>query len=122
MRNPFDNISTIAARSDLTLEQGSHRYFSLCGMIEEIKKQISTDDLFDLRQESLIDDPVGSLRGLCHFLGEEPTNDYLTSCSRIVYKSPHKSRNDTLWSQELIANVESRIAEFALLKGYSFES
>lgn len=122
VRNPFDNISTIAARSDLTLEQSSHRYFSLCGMIKEIKKQISTLDLFDLRQESLIGDPVGSLKGLCHFLGEEPGDDYLTSCSRIVYKSPHKSRNDTSWDQELIAKVENRIGEFAFLKGYSFES
>lgn len=122
IRNPFDNISSIAARRNLTLEQSSQRYFSLCAMIEEIKKQISTDDLFDLRHESFIDDPVGALRGLCDFLGEAATDEYLAACDRIVYKSPHKSRNNFEWSQKLIADTENGIAEFAFLKGYSFEN
>jgi len=122
LRNPFDNISTIAARSNLTLEQSSHRYFSLCSLIEEIKRQISTDDLIDLTHESFIQDPVRGLKGLCDFLEEPVTEDYLIACGSIVYKSPHKSRNDFEWSQKLIAATENRIAEFAFLNGYSFEN
>jgi hypothetical protein len=122
LRNPFDNISTISLRNELTLDQSIDRYFSLCAMVDEIRKQIPADDLFELRHEALIDDPASLLTDLCQFLGEEATSGYLAACGRIVYKSPHKSRHKIAWSQNLISETNRRIAAYSFLNGYSFEN
>jgi hypothetical protein len=122
LRNPYDNISSMAARKNWSLEESTERYFSLCERIENIKKQIATSDLFELRHESFIDNPQGLLKELCNFLGVEATDDYLNDCARIVYKAPHKSRDSAGWDHKLIPIVEDRIAEFTFLKGYSFEN
>jgi hypothetical protein len=122
VRNPYDNISTIAARNNWSLEDGTERYFSLCEKIGNIKKQIATVDLFELQHESFIDNPQVLLKELCRFLGQDAPDDYLNDCASIVYKSPHRSRYDTQWDLALIGAVKDKIAEFPFLKGYSFES
>ena len=122
VRNPYDNIKTMAARKNLGLEDSTNQYFFLCETIAEIKKQIAPGDLFEMRHESFIDNPQVILRELCHFLGQDALDDYLKDCASIVYKSPHRSRHDTQWDHTLIDIVRERMDEFAFLKGYSFET
>jgi hypothetical protein len=122
VRNPYDNISTIASRKEWSLEEGTRRYFSLCEKIEDIKSQIETDDLFELRHESFIDRPQAILKELCRFLGQDAPDDYLNDCASIVYRSPHRSRREAQWGEALIDNVADRIVELTFLRGYSFES
>jgi hypothetical protein len=122
VRNPYDNISTMARRKGCGLEETVQHYFSLCGEIERIKRQIDARDLFELRHESFIDDPQLSLRELCRFLGQDAPDDYLGDCAKIVYRSSHSSRCDAPWDDRLIHFVKDRIAEFTFLEGYSFAS
>lgn len=124
VRNPFDNISTMAAKVEWlkeNLEDSIKYYFSLCKSVKEIKKQIKNDDFFELKHESFLEDPKAHLKELSHFVEMEAPEDYLNDCSGIVYKSPHKSRHRVEWSQELIDIVEKRIEEFPFLSGYSYK-
>ncbi len=125
IRNPFDNISTICRKADRHklnpgLKHSINYYFSLCKMVLDIKKQIKCSELFELRYELFIEDPKIYLKELCQFLGLDASDDYLNDCASIVFKSPHKSRCNIQWNQELIDNVKNRINEFPFLQGYSY--
>ncbi|MEQ9620037.1 MAG: sulfotransferase [Deltaproteobacteria bacterium] len=123
VRNPFDNISTISRKTKRlkSLADSIEYYFSLCETTMEIKKQLKEHELFELRHESFLENPKAHLKELCHFLGVGAPDDYLNDCSGIVYKSPHKSRHQVEWSQELIDIVEKRIDGFPFLSGYSYK-
>ncbi len=126
IRNPYDNISTICRKTKihgrhLDLMDSIGFYFSLCEKVQDIKQQIKCTDLFELRYESFIESPKKYLKELCHFLGADAPDDYLNDCAGIVFQSPHKSRYDTKWNQELIDLVKNRMKKFPFLEGYSFE-
>ncbi|MBM4053826.1 MAG: sulfotransferase [Planctomycetes bacterium] len=127
IRNPYDTISTIYKKAQIrnlnsNLKECIEYYFSLCEIVASIKKQVEKADIFELRHELLIDNPIDSLKTLCQFLGVEPYEDYLKDCAKIVYKTPHKSRFDIDWNSELIDMVQNSINEFSFLNGYSYES
>lgn len=125
VRNPYDNISTITKRrKDLKgeLNNGINHYFSLCEIIANFKKTLNSNQLFELKHESFIENPKTHLQELCNFLGVEADDDYLNDCASIVYKSPHKSRHDFPWNKELIEIVKNKIDEFPFLQGYSYEN
>lgn len=126
MRNPYDNISTIYRKAKVhnitpDLKESVEYYFSLCQTVMNIKRQIKSADIFELRHESFINNPKEHIKELCHFLGVEATDDYLSDCASIVYKSPHKSRYDIAWDIELINTVKERMEKFPFLNGYSYD-
>jgi hypothetical protein len=121
VRNPYDNITTMIARKKADLEYGINSYFTKCKTVAYLKKQISENDILDVRHESLIDDPKTVLSQLCDFLGVEANNNYLDDCASIVFKSPKKTRFNYPWSEESIEQVKNKIAEYELLQGYSYD-
>lgn len=125
VRNPFDNISTIALRtrkrqlaSDLA--KSAKFYFSLCETVQKLRNEMDPDNLIELRHEALIDSPKESLSNLCSRLGVETTSQYLDDCSGIFYSTPHRSRHDVQWSEELIDEVQERMRGIDFLEGYTF--
>lgn len=129
VRNPFDNITTMATMAQRKAKQNSldiwgtiDRYFSVCESVMKVTAMVDQVDLYDLRQEDFIQDPKGQLRNLCLWLGVEPSLDYLEACSSIVFESPQKSRYKIEWSEDLKQEVESRMRSFPFLEGYSFEN
>lgn len=121
IRNPYDTISTMSIRNGKGLEFSSKRFFMLCRAVEKVKERVDPSTVLDVRHESLIADPEGVLAGICHFLGLEPSDDYLKDCAGIIYKSPNRSRSKVEWSGGFIASVKERMAGFPHLAGYSFE-
>lgn len=121
VRNPYDNISTISIRDDISLNQAINKYFSLCATVAGVKAGISSEQWFDIRHETLIDAPEHRLKELCRFLGQGTTDDYLKDCASIVFKSPHKSRSDVRWQPELIRLVADSIEKYPFLHGYAYE-
>jgi hypothetical protein len=122
IRNPYDNISTMSLRkTKLKLAAAIEKYFGLCETIAHVKKQVSREDIFDLRHESFLDDPQFWLSRLCHFLGAEISEDYLEACAGIVNKSPHQSRHEIAWNHDLVDLVKKKMAQFSFLEGYSYE-
>jgi len=124
IRNPYDNITTMFRRGDgdpVDLRQTVDYYFCHCETIADLKKQINTADLLEIRHEDFIAEPTVWLKKLCEFLGVESPEDYVRDCASIVYESPHKSRHEVPWTPELIELVWDRMKRFPFLQGYSYE-
>jgi len=134
VRNPFDNITTMATRAvQRALERGgspgfgpdlSHaltRYRTLSDHVTTLKQELR-DDIFELRHEDFIVDPRGQLSRLCVFLGLDPDPAYLDACVATVWGSARATRRDVSWSPDLRASVDQLIAETPHLAGYRFDS
>lgn len=120
VRNPYDNISTMSKMQSISLANAIDQYFDRCRTVDAVRAKTEPGDWIDLRHESLIQDPIGSLGKLCTFLEVDVPEDYLRDCAAIVYKSPHLSRLDADWTEELIARVELKIMNYPFLHGYRF--
>jgi hypothetical protein len=71
--------------------------------------------------EDMIDNPTRELKRLCKFLDVSCSEDYLKDCSSIVFKSPSKTRNSIIWSEEAKNIINKLLREVPLLKRYSFD-
>lgn len=121
VRNPYDNISTMAVRYHLDLPAAADRYFGLCAKTADLRREVPAGDWLDLRHEELISDTAASLRRLCQFLGVEADERYVADCAAIVYDRPHQSRREAPWEPGLIADVGQRMAGHAFLDGYAWD-
>ncbi|VEP11940.1 conserved hypothetical protein [Hyella patelloides LEGE 07179] len=121
VRNPYDNITTMIARKKADLEYGINSYFTKCKTVAYLKTQIEPQDILDIRQESLIDDPKAILSQLCGFLDVEINQKYLDDCASIVFKSPKKTRFTYQWDERAIDLVKSQIDQYNFLQGYSYD-
>ncbi len=120
IRNPYDNISTISRRSGKSLALAAERYFERCETVDSIRHRFPPADIVHVRYESFMADPTGSLAQLCSFLGVDAGDDYLSHCAQIVFTTPHRSRSEAPWTDELIKDVGRQIERFEFLAGYTF--
>jgi hypothetical protein len=120
LRNPFDNISTMAARESITLSAAADIYFALHDTVIHTRTSTPPEEWIDLRHEDVIRDPRASVRRLVEFLGETADPAYLDACASIVFPSPHQSRRKADWTPEAIASVQERIDARPLLAGYTY--
>ena len=121
VRNPFDNIATMSVRNRVSLGAAADRYFDLCDGATAVRADCADEHWADVRHEALLEDPQGCLAGLCRFVGVPPDDDYLDACAGVLYKSPHRSRNDVDWPAELRSSVAERSAAYPFLSGYAFD-
>ena len=121
IRNPFDNISTIAQRDAITLQDATAYYFDLCQTVLDVRAKIAPENWFDVRHESLIRDAAAVVTDLCRFLEQSCEDDYLRDCAGIVYDSAHQSRREAPWTAPLITHVLTEISRYPHLYGYSFD-
>ncbi len=122
IRNPFDNITTMAIRTNLDLHANIERYFSLSAAVENVKKHVPADKVLDIRHEDVIDRAFEGAQTLCGFLDLETDDAFANDCASIVYKSPNKTRNKLAWSQDLIDDVQRRMEKYPWYDGYTFDS
>ena len=121
IRNPFDNISSMFNRGRESIERQIDRYFTKCESVVDVIQKVGSSAIFNIRLEELIIDPVVHLRDLCDYLEVETPEDYLNDCASIVMRSPHKSRFDFKWTDELINHVQERISQYHHLDGYTYD-
>lgn len=125
VRNPFDNIATMALRAanggPPDLRPAARDYFSLCETVARVKETTAEGEILEMRYERFIEDPAAMLAELAQRLGLDPSAEYLERCADVVWKSPHQSRYDVQWSPELRREVARRSAELPFLRGYWFE-
>lgn len=121
IRNPFDNISSMFHRGREPIEFQIDRYFTKCESVVNVVQRVGSSAIYNIRLEELIIDPVVYLRDLCHYLEVDAPEDYLDDCASIVMRSPHKSRFDFRWTDELINLVQERVSQFHYLDGYSYD-
>jgi hypothetical protein len=121
IRNPYDNISTVAKRREFELPDAIDRYFGRCDTVLAVMERTPAEDIFETRHEDFVADPKKRLADLCAFLGVGAPADYLDACAAIVSEQPHRSRQGTPWTGELVESVAERMKRYPFLSGYSFE-
>jgi hypothetical protein len=121
VRNPYDNITTMAKRRNVPLGESLENYFGLCRAVAAVKDQVPAETVIDVRHENLVRDPKGTVKDLCNFLGLVPSDEYIEACASIVFSSPHRSRLEGDWTPELRGRVEEGMASFPFLEGYSWD-
>jgi len=135
VRNPFDNIATLALRKvtrnnfsnsldipEAYLQEAINRYFSVCESVMKVKTMVDLANVLDLSHEEFVENPKTQLHQLCYWLGVETSTSYLDACASIVFDSPHKSRYKINWTSSFKEKVETKMCSFPFFKGYSFEN
>jgi sulfotransferase family protein len=122
IRNPYDNITTMAARSQVRLEDAIRNYFRMCRTIQWVKDQIPAGTVMDLQHEDLIRNPKTTIKKLCGFLGLSARDDYLERCASIVFGAPHRTRSEAPWTSELRSWVEREMSNYPFLGRYTWDS
>jgi len=121
VRNPYDNISTMALRRDSNLEGPINDYFNNdCQALAVVRPQINPEDLLTVRHEDLIFHPEDTLKRVIQFIGLEPIEDYINDCANIIYKSTSKTRHKIDWDAHSIELVKQNMDQFDFLAGYSY--
>jgi hypothetical protein len=120
IRNPFDCISTMAARARAALDDAVHEFFRLCEANQIARKFVPREAWEDVYLEELIQRPHPVVADLCRFLGQEAHNSYLSACSELVFSSPRRSRDSVAWPSGLVREIEDRLLGFPWLRGYRF--
>ena len=120
VRNPFDNIASIARNRDMPLSSAIAIYRKLGIAVDQTMTRLSTDELFEIRYEDLTADPTARLNEICGFIGVPATTDYLNRCATLIDHGGRRSRDSLYWSAEEIAMVEELIGSRPSLEHYSF--
>jgi hypothetical protein len=122
VRNPYDGISRLSLVSNISLEDASRHYFWVCERVAAIRQNLPADDVFLVRNETLIQEPDETLTGLCGFLGVEAAADYRQACATILFKKPNQVRQEVKWTPALIARVADQIPAYDFLSGYRYDA
>ncbi len=122
IRNPFDPISLMMVRGKRTAENAMDRYFANCEILTQLHKKVNPSDIFMIRYEDFVGRPKHYLTNLCSFLGVPHEAAYVDACVRILHPSPERSRDIIPWETDWIKQVQERIAQYAFLDGYTFET
>ena len=122
IRNPYDNISTLAQRGGTGLPAAIDDYFRRSEIVAGVRAGLPQTDWYDLRHEALVANPAEALASLCRFLGQTCDQQYLLDCSRIVFAAAQQSRHDAPWTPDLVGRVLERMSQFDFLQGYTFDA
>src|SRR4051812_4459196 len=102
VRNPYDNIATIARRDAAdglvapadALDASIERFAGLARAVDAILARLHPGEVWHARHEDFLADPRRLLRELCAFVGLDAREDYLEACAAIVHASAHRTRDE----------------------------
>jgi len=128
VRNPFDNIATIAKRdvqeqgipAASALEHAVRRYVDLTKRVDRFLERVAPSDVHTARHEEFIARPQDALRALCGFLGLTAEQPYLDACAGLLFESPNRSRDAATWTAAQREEVQALVARHEFLAGYRF--
>ena len=130
IRNPFDNIATMAKRkvkwkvdrvNENVLRSAKQEYTYLSQGALNLEQALSSREALTIYSEKLVEEPRQTLKRLLAFLQLEPDENYLAACEGMIFKKPRKPRWEVQWPHTLITEIEGLIAENPQLSGYDFK-
>ncbi len=121
IRNPFDNIATIAENDPERLPWATKFYFDNHRTNLAIIDAVGSANIIHIRSENLIAGPQNELVRLCGFLGVTAGDTYLDACTQTVAKTPSKTRHLVPWTPKLRKAIRANIERYHLLRGYTFK-
>jgi hypothetical protein len=122
VRNPFDNIATIARRNPCPLEQAATVFFKRATTNQRVIETNPAEEIITLRHEDFIAQPRQHLQRLVEFIGLTTDDEYLDACEKMVFESPSKSRAKAEWNDAVQASIQDNIEKIPFLRGYTFEN
>jgi len=122
IRNPYDPISIMMIRGQRKIQDAIEHYFDNCENLAKIRSQIGESNIFSIRYEDYIREPRTKLANLCHFLGVQASDEYLTACINVLRKTPDRSREQVKWDPQWIDVVKRKIDSYDFLDGYTYEN
>ncbi len=121
VRNPYDNVATIARKDTHDLKKAIGFYFRLCRVNARIIERMGDEQVLTLRHEDLIAEPATQLRRMAKFLQLEEDAGWLSACSAIVAGKPHRSRDDIKWGPAALVAMKKHLPTIDFLRGYEFD-
>jgi hypothetical protein len=121
IRNPFDPIAVMMVRGNRSFRNAIDHYFRACDTLVELEERLDPSCLFRIRHETFVRDPATSLSQICGFLGVDPMPSYLQACASIIRDEPDRSRTMVSWNDRWIGEVQTLMASFDFLEGYSYD-
>jgi hypothetical protein len=121
VRNPYDNIATLASQAEHTLESAIAEYERLAAAVGGFLGRTDHPAL-TICHEALVDEPHRQLGHLCGFLSVEADDAYVEACARILFPSPRRTREAIEWPRSAVAAVDDVIARHPFLEGYTFKT
>jgi len=121
IRDPYDNISTMARRTGTRVSRQVIRYEWLCEKIGYILGNCE-NRVFRIYHEDFITSPSLVIRDLFAWLGLSLESDHIAACSSIVYEKPHRSRLLSDWEDGDKDSVDSIIERWEFLREYQSDN
>lgn len=122
VRNPYDNIATLAKRDGTSLSEATRTYVNLSLKVRTARPAFAPGELLELRYEDFVAAPADVLARICSFVGLEPEPSYIEACAGVVWPSSRRSRDAAPWTDEDLRRVERRVIQrFDELAGYRFD-
>lgn len=121
VRNPYDNIATMARRAKSSVDKQVEPYFERVVACAAARERTEPARWFEGSHEELIAAPKPFLERLAVFLGLTPEPDWLDACAGVVFESPRRGRDRVEWPEAVRREVAARAADHVQLAGYSFD-
>ncbi|XP_062516892.1 uncharacterized protein LOC134192206 [Corticium candelabrum] len=134
IRNPYDNIATMAIRSVVNrkfISEGKvlndtglvakaiKSYFSLVKQNDALRSHLKP---LDVHSADVTRNPRQALKQICDFVNITCNAEYLKDCASIVFARPSRTRENVVWTAGMKANVEHNLKKYAFLSRYSFDT
>jgi Sulfotransferase family len=121
VRNPYDNIASIAHNRNLPLERAIDIYRRLGVAVDDVRDRLHPDEVFEVRYEDFTADAAKWLTDTCHFAGVDAPDEYVEACAALADPGGRRSRSRFTWSQAELEAVQDMITSRSVLAGYRFD-
>lgn len=118
VRDPFDNIATMALRELRTLPDAADKYFMRADAVAAVARRHDPAAWRLTHHEDLVAAPHATLAELASWLGLAPDPTWVEACAALVFPSPRRSRDQVPWTPALVADVQRRMAAHPHLARY----
>ena len=122
VRNPFDVIATMHARSGAPIGNRIAWYFMHCEAVAAIRDRLPAELYLDNHHEDLVLSVEQTLERLCGFLGLPAIPEHAQAVKEMVFATPKQTRANALWQPEEVQLVLDGIARFDFLSRYATEA
>lgn len=121
IRNPFDNITTWARRSQCSIERSMRDYFVLCDHVARIRARFGPETLIEIRHEDFVTAFASECARLFAHLDLPVTERFVQDCAKMIYPRPRATREREEWSPAVLREARARMGDHPFLAGYELE-
>jgi hypothetical protein len=118
IRNPFDVIATMHARSGASLADRARWYFMFSEAVAALHARVDPSRFIDCWHEELLEDPAKEIERLTTFLKLDCPRSYVDAAARRMFREPKTTRTNVEWDAGIEQRIRQRMLEFPFLRRY----